>query len=170
MLMDVEVSQSAKRWKGTELRRCFGRFPSGVVAVVGLAAGVPRGMIVNSFTAVSLDPPLVSLCVAHTSSTWPILAKLPVLGLSVLAEHHEGVASALSARTNDKFANVDLQRTPSGAAFVRGSSLWLECAIVSEIRVGDHDVVVLKICDLRSHSAAPMIFLDSAYRRIVSAP
>jgi len=74
------------------LRQAFGCFPSGVTAFCGMINRKPEGMAASSFTSVSIDPALVSVCVAHTSSTWPKLAGLPALGLSVLS-------SGLSPRT-----------------------------------------------------------------------
>jgi hypothetical protein len=63
------------------LRQAFGAFPSGVTAFCGLIDGVAEGMAASSFTSVSLDPPLVSVCVANTSTTWPKLARLDRLGV-----------------------------------------------------------------------------------------
>ena len=62
------------------LRHAFGLFPSGVTAVCGIVDGHPAGLAASSFTSVSLDPPLVSVCIAHTSSTWPILRQCRWLG------------------------------------------------------------------------------------------
>lgn len=62
------------------LRQAFGFFPSGVTAVCGLADGRPAGLTASSFTSVSLDPALVSVCLAKTSTTWPVLRRLPGLG------------------------------------------------------------------------------------------
>lgn len=70
---------------GDQLRRAFGCFPSGIT-VCALVDGTPVGMAASSFTSVSLAPPLVSVCIQHTSTTWPVLRNRPRLGLSVLAE------------------------------------------------------------------------------------
>jgi flavin reductase (DIM6/NTAB) family NADH-FMN oxidoreductase RutF len=70
------------------LRRVFGCFPSGVIAVCASIDGEPVGMAASSFTTVSVAPPLVSICVQNTSTTWPRLRECERLGVSVLAEHH----------------------------------------------------------------------------------
>jgi len=67
-----------------ELRRVYGAYPTGVAVVAGLVDGRPAGIAASSFVPVSLDPPLVSVCVAHTSTTWPLLGGLPRIGISVL--------------------------------------------------------------------------------------
>ena len=152
------------------LRQAFACFPSGVTAVCGLFDGVPHGMAASSFTSVSLDPPLVSVCVAHTSTTWPILSNLPRLGVSVLAEDHMSVASSLSAKGTDRFAAVAWEATDLGAIFVHGSTLWLECAVHDVVRAGDHDIVLLRIWKLESYpDVAPMIFHGSRYRQLAAS-
>src|SRR5689334_21946313 len=70
------------------LRRVFGCFPSGVIAVCASVDGEPLGMAASSFTTVSVAPPLVSICVQNSSTTWPRLRRRERLGISVLAEHH----------------------------------------------------------------------------------
>jgi flavin reductase (DIM6/NTAB) family NADH-FMN oxidoreductase RutF len=149
------------------LRQAFACFPSGVTAVCGLLDGRPTGMTASSFTSVSLDPPLVSVCTAHTSATWPKLRGLPRLGVSVLAEDHGPVAAALSAKTGDRFAAVRWEPTEQGAILVCGSTLWLECTVESEVPAGDHNIVVLRIHALEAYpEVAPMIFHGSKYRQL----
>jgi len=149
------------------LRQAFGCFPSGVTAVCGMLGDRPQGMAASSFTSVSLDPPLVSVCVAHTSTTWPTLAPLARLGVSVLAEGHTSVAGSLSAKTGDRFAGVEWESSESGAVFVHGSSLWLECTVHAQVPAGDHDIVLLRIKAMQMYpDVAPMIFHGSKYRQL----
>ena len=146
------------------LRQAFGCFPSGVTACCGLIDGVPEGMAASSFTSVSLDPPLVSLCVANTSTTWPKLAPLQRLGLSVLAGAHGTVARSLASKTGHRFGGVDWVATESGAVFVHGSTLWLECSLFKRVDAGDHEIVVLQIEALAVYpDVAPMVFHRSGF-------
>jgi flavin reductase (DIM6/NTAB) family NADH-FMN oxidoreductase RutF len=150
------------------LRQAFGCFPSGVTAICGMLDGRPQGMAASSFTSVSLAPPLVSVCMAHTSTTWPALAALPRIGVSVLAEGHTDEVSALSAKRGERFADVSWEASESGAVFVHGSALWLECEIHDQVPAGDHDIVLLRICSLRVNpDVVPMIFHHSRFRRLV---
>jgi len=149
------------------LRQAFGCFPSGVTAFCGMRDGVAEGMAASSFTSVSLDPPLVSVCVANSSTTWPKLAELPRLGLSVLADRHAPVARALSAKNGDRFAGVEWEATDTGAVFVHGSTLWLECAPYSRVPAGDHEIVVLQIVALAIYpDIAPMVFHRSNFHEL----
>lgn len=153
------------------LRQAFGCFPSGVTAFCGLIDGVPEGMAASSFTSVSLDPPLVSVCVANTSTTWPKLAPLPRLGLSVLASEHGPVARSLASKTGDRFSDVEWEATERGAVFVHGSTLWLECAPFDRVPAGDHEIVILQIVALAIYpDIAPMIFHRSGFHGLAHTP
>lgn len=149
------------------LRQAFGCFPSGVTAFCGLLDGDAEGMAASSFTSVSLDPPLVSVCVANTSTTWPKLARLERLGLSVLADDHAPIAKALAAKNGDRFESVDWMATDSGAVFVHGATLWLECSPYKRVDAGDHEIVVLQIVALAMYpDIAPMVFHRSNFREL----
>jgi len=149
------------------LRQAFGCFPSGVTAFCGLLDGVAEGMAASSFISVSLDPALVAVCVANTSTTWPKLAGLQRLGLSVLAGDHAPIARALASKTGDRFSGVDWMATDSGAVFVHGATLWLECAPYKRIEAGDHEIVVLQIVSLAAYpDVTPMIFHRSGFREL----
>ncbi|MEX5711688.1 flavin reductase [Parafrankia soli] len=151
------------------LRTTFGCFPSGVTAVCGLAGREPVGMAVSSFASVSLDPPLVSVCVANSSTTWPRLRALGRLGVSVLGEAHDLAARQLSARDGDRFAGMELTSTSGGALFVAGSAATLECELVSEVPAGDHLIALLRIHALDSDaSVTPLVFHGSRFRQLAS--
>lgn len=158
------------RFDTTLLRQAFGCFPSGVTAFCGMRDGVAEGMAASSFTTVSLDPPLVSVCVANTSSTWPKLAALQRLGLSVLADEHALVVRSLAAKNGDRFADVDWNATDSGAVFVHGATLWLECAPFKRVEAGDHEIVVLQITALAMYpDVSPIVFHRSNFRELLPA-
>jgi len=149
------------------LRQAFGCFPSGVTAFCGLLDGVAEGMAASSFTSVSLEPALVSVCVANTSTTWPKLAGLPRLGLSVLAGDHAPIARSLAAKNGDRFSGVDWMATDSGVVFVHGATLWLECAPYKRVEAGDHQIVVLQIVSLATYpDVAPMVFHHSNFHEL----
>ena len=149
------------------LRRVFGSFPTGVTAIAALVDGTPAGLAANSFVSVSLDPPMVSVCVAHTSTTWPVLRRAARLGVSVLGAHQEHAGRQLSARGADRFATLDWRTSPDGAVLLEGSSAWLDCSIEREIPAGDHDIVLLRVHDLDADpDVAPLVFHGSRYRRL----
>lgn len=151
------------------LRQTFGCFPSGVTAVCAVVDGQPVGMAVSSFTSVSLDPPLVSVCVANSSSTWPKLRASGRLGVSVLGEAHDRACRQLSAKDGDRFAGVPWKATDGGALFVVGSAAALECELVKEVPAGDHLIALLRIHALSSDATVtPLVFHGSRFRQLAS--
>jgi flavin reductase (DIM6/NTAB) family NADH-FMN oxidoreductase RutF len=151
------------------LRSAYARFPSGVTGVCGLKGDQPIGMAASSFTSVSIDPPLASVCVAHTSMTWPVLRQLPRLGVSVLAADQGPIARALASQCGDRFKDVNWQAMPDGCVFVHGSTLWLDCELHAEVVAGDHTIVVLRIVSLQPHpDAEPIVFYGSSFRKLAT--
>ncbi len=150
-----------------QLRRVFGAFPSGVTAIAALVDGQPVGIVASSFTSVSLDPPLVSVCVAHSSTTWPVLGAAARFGVSVLSAEQEQACQQLSARNGDRFAALGWRSTADGAVLLDGASAWLECSIHAQLLAGDHDIVVLRVHDLDAdHNVTPLVFHGSRFHRL----
>ena len=151
------------------LRDAFGRFPSGVVSACARVDGAPVGMAMSSFTSVSLDPPLVLVCVDRASSTWPRLRDRPDggrLGVSVLGEAHDATARQLASRTADRFAGLPLVDGEGGALFVGGAAAWLECSVESELPGGDHVVVLLRVHAHRVLETGPLVFHGSTFTTV----
>ncbi|MBN9739246.1 MULTISPECIES: flavin reductase family protein [unclassified Pseudonocardia] len=149
------------------LRRTFGCFPSGVAAVCAMIDDEPVGMAASSFTSVSVAPPLVSVCVQNTSTTWPRLRDRARLGVSVLAEGHDQVCLSLARKTGDRFADVAWEQTRAGGVVVHGATAWLDCSLHSELPAGDHAIALLEIHGAYADpAAAPLVFHGSRFRRL----
>ncbi|MFP5021852.1 flavin reductase family protein [Pseudonocardia phyllosphaerae] len=149
----------------TGLRQVFGRFPSGVTAACALdETGTPVGMAASSFVAVSLEPPLVGLCVQHTSTTWPRLRERPRIGLSVLGEGQGLACRQLASKQGDRFAGLELTPTDDGALLVGGASAWLDCSVSDVVTAGDHDIVLLRVHRQCTHPVhGPLVFHESDF-------
>ena len=157
----------------TTLRRVFGAFPTGVVAVAALVGGAPTGLAANSFTSVSLLPALVSVCVAHNSTTWPVLSRVPRIGISVLSAEQFRHGRQLAARSSDRFVDVHWRHSSEGAVFIEEAAAWLDTSVETQVEAGDHNIVVLRVHDLGvDHDVHPLVFHSSQFRRLapVAAP
>lgn len=153
-----------------ELRAAFGCFPSGVTALCAVGGdGHPVGMAASSFVSLSLDPPLVAVCIQKTSTSWPRLRMLDRLGLSVLAQNQEHACVRLSGK-GDRFSAIDWVSTDGGAVFVPGAAVWLECSLFDEVAAGDHTIAMLEIHRLHAEvGVAPLVFHDSRFHRLEAA-
>jgi flavin reductase (DIM6/NTAB) family NADH-FMN oxidoreductase RutF len=130
-----------------EMKRAFSGFPSGVAALSALVDGDPTLMIVSSFAVgVSYDPPMVSFAVQHSSTTWPVLSRTRAIGVSVLGEEHTGKARQMASRSKDsRFAGLGTLEAASGAIFLEGAPVWLECTVERSYPAGDHDIILLRV-------------------------
>ncbi|MYR06627.1 flavin reductase [Gordonia sp. SID5947] len=154
------------------LKRAYSCFPSGVVAVacrvVG-ADGVPElvGMAASAFTTVSLDPPLVSLCVQNSSTTWPRLREAPAIGVSVFARDQSDLCRQLAGPAHTRFAGITPSGTDDGAVFIPDAAASLSCSLHNEIPAGDHTLVLLRIDALRYDAGVePLVFHASTFRSL----
>ena len=85
-------------------RAVLGHFATGVTIITALDDGEPVGMAANSFTSLSLDPPLILFCVAHSSSTWPRIERAGTFAVNILGEDHEELSQLFARRGVDRFA------------------------------------------------------------------
>jgi 3-hydroxy-9,10-secoandrosta-1,3,5(10)-triene-9,17-dione monooxygenase reductase component len=151
---------------GTRFRSVLGRFATGVVAITAIDrnSGRPAGLAANSFTSVSLDPPLVAFCVAHTSTTWPRLRGADRLCVNVLSEVQLDVCKQLAAKGGDKFADLEWTAAPGGSPVLKGALAWIECSVENEHVAGDHVIVVARVHQLdQCHDGAPLVFYRGGY-------
>ncbi|GGR28756.1 flavin reductase family protein [Agromyces mediolanus] len=166
----MTTQQSLSEAPQLALRRAFSAFPTGVVALAAIVDGAPAGMAVNSFTSISLEPPLVAVSVARTSTTWPLLADRPALGLSVLGSDQEALCRQLSSRTADRFAEAGWRVGEDGSVLVEGAALWLECGIHAVYDGGDHEIVLLEVRSSEMFpEVAPLVFHQSRFHALGNA-
>jgi len=151
------------------LRSAFGQFPSGVAALAAYGEdGAPQGMVASSFTVgVSLEPPLVSVAVQNTSTTWPLLRETHRIGVSILGEGQGTIARQMAAKNADRFADLPTA-TNHDAIFVQEAALWLETSLYGEFPAGDHVVALLEVHNLANFTDThePLVFHKSQFRNI----
>lgn len=153
-----------------ELRKAFSQFPQGVVTVAAEVDGKPEGIVASTFTVgVSLEPPLVTFAVQHTSTTWPKLREAGTpLGVSVIGREQMGLSRQIAAKDREnRFTGVDFRVDGEGALTLQGSPMWLKTRIFNEFTAGDHDIVVLEILDLGvEETAEGLVFHQSEFKEL----
>ncbi|MFB4303889.1 3-hydroxy-9,10-secoandrosta-1,3,5(10)-triene-9,17-dione monooxygenase reductase subunit [Actinomadura sp. NTSP31] len=140
-------------------RNVLGHFCTGVTVVAGLDRGEPVGLACQSFTSLSLDPPLVLFCPGRTSTSWPRIRNGGRFSVNVLADDQRDVCAAFGATSAPKFSVVGWRRTAAGAVVLDGVLTWLDCSIEAVHDGGDHDIVVGRVRELgveRDHR--PLLF------------
>lgn len=147
------------------MRTVLGHFATGVVAITGIhpETAEPTGLAANSFTSVSLDPPLVAFCVAATSTSWPNIRAAGRYAVNILSESQEPLCRQLAVRGAEKFRGIDWQPSPAGAPILTGGLAWLEVELEAEHSAGDHTIVVSRVRHLHAADLAPLIFFRGRY-------
>ncbi len=154
-----------------ELRRVLGHYPSGVVIVTALTPEGPAGMTLQSFHALSLDPPLVALFPGKASTTWPRLQAAGRFCINVLAEDQAALATDFARQGTERFTGPGWQPRDHGAPRLAGAQAHLFCCLHSVAEGGDHLVVQARIEALSADSAvAPLIFHCGTFRRLAEGP
>ena len=150
-------------------RRVLGRLATGVTAVTAMATAPgraqPVGLIVNSLTSVSLDPPLVLFCVGDTSTSWPIIRASGRLCVNILGRDQEPVcAQFLSRAGTRRFLGVDWTLSPGGSPLLADAIAWLDGTVEAEHTVGDHTVVIVRVDDLALQGdGPPLVFFGGRF-------
>jgi 3-hydroxy-9,10-secoandrosta-1,3,5(10)-triene-9,17-dione monooxygenase reductase component len=149
-------------------RDVLGRFATGVTVVTAMAVDGPVGMTCQSFSSVSLKPPLVLFLPARTSRAWPLIHAAGHFTINLLASDQEHLSIRFATTGVDKYAGVSWTPAPStGAPRLDGSLAWIDCTIHAVHRAGDHDVVIGRVREMvEGPSDTPLLFYRSAYHRL----
>lgn len=134
------------------------RFVTGVTLVTAMDDGVPRGLAVNAFANISLDPPTVMICVQRTSSTHDCLFRAGHLAINIASTGQLDVMGKLASKSADKFAGVDWEPGPFGSPLLTGSSARMEVEIRERLQASTHTVFICRVVAAEVSDAAPVIY------------
>lgn len=148
-----------------EFRNTLGQFCSGIVIATGCVDGKPAGFAAQSFSSVSLDPPLVLLCPAKTSTSWPKLRDSGSFCINILAADQKPVCDVFAQSGIDKFAALSWHAGATGSPILDGVLAYVDCDLEAEHDAGDHTVVLGRVRDVRILDAegSPLLFFRGAY-------
>ena len=149
------MSPSAVSPPSTELRTAFGRFATGVAFVTAEVDGEPHGLIVSSFAAVSLEPPLVSFCPSRASITWQRMRRAERFDVHILDARQAGFARRATPPGADRFADPDV---------LQDAVASIECDLAAEHSAGDHWIVVGRVRGVRvAPDARPLVYFGGQF-------
>ena len=145
-------------------RDALGRFATGVAFVTAAPDGEPAGLIVNSLTSVSLEPPLLSFSPSRSSLTWCRMRRAGRFGVNILGRQHEPFAKRATPAGADRFAGLNWKFGAHGVPLLTNALATLECEIVAEYPTGDHWIVVGHVNNLHiTPIEDPLVFFAGAY-------
>lgn len=150
------------------LRTTLGHFATGVV-IIGTCdeTGQPHGFACQSFTSLSLAPPMVLFCASHHSRAWAVASRTRRFAVSILAEQQRDVSAVFGTKTDDKFDQIDWYAAPdSGNPVVTGCVAWVDAEIEQIHPGGDHDIVAARVVTIGEpelSAPAPLLFYRGRY-------
>jgi flavin reductase (DIM6/NTAB) family NADH-FMN oxidoreductase RutF len=151
-------------------RRACAKFDTGITVVtVADAHGHPHGMTVNSFSSVSLDPPLVLVSIDLRNSILGHFLSASFFAINILAEGQEGLSQRFSSVSEKRFDGVEWHASPLGMPLLDGVLAHLECSVVRTFEAGDHTILVGEVRDGSYAEGKPLVFFNSEYRNLQSA-
>ncbi len=148
------------------LRNALGCFATGITVVTTLDAEEPVGMTVNSFASVSLEPPLVSWCLAKKSHYYDIFMATDIFAINVLSEHQEHISQLFASADENRFTKTDWQRGHHDLPLLSGCIAHLECRTEHLYPGGDHTILVGRILSHSYNYLQPLIFSHSEYKTL----
>lgn len=150
-----------------EYRRALGRFPTGVAFVVARTPdGEACGVLINSFTSVSLAPPMVLWCLGLTSRSRPIFATAAAFAVSILSEDQRSLLSDLARPLEQRLQGVPIREGLGGAPVIEKAAAVFECSIATVTRAGDHEVYLGRVEHFERREDTPLAYLAGQYGRV----
>jgi flavin reductase (DIM6/NTAB) family NADH-FMN oxidoreductase RutF len=145
-------------------RAVLGRFASGVTIVTTVTPdGRDHGMTVSAFSSLSLDPPLVLVCIDHNASVWDAFQHAQSFAINILASTQEALSRRFASKEGDRFDGVGFSRGTSGVALLDDTLASVECIVTACIAQGDHSVLVGKVESGIARDLQPLLYYRGGY-------
>jgi flavin reductase (DIM6/NTAB) family NADH-FMN oxidoreductase RutF len=147
-----------------DLRRAFGNFATGVTIVTTVDAdGVPNGFTANSFTSVSIDPPLLLVSIARSAYGCDIFTAARGFAVNILAQDQRELSNRFARAGADKFADQVWQAGLSGSPIIDNVVAWFDCEHYEQVDAGDHIILIGRVLQYSYNTHAPLGFCRGAY-------
>jgi flavin reductase (DIM6/NTAB) family NADH-FMN oxidoreductase RutF len=151
--------------------RACGRFATGITIVTSLGPeGEPHGMTANSFTSVSLAPPLVLVCVDHGCKVLGHFRRGEYFGINVLKEGQQELSAHFARGGHDRFNGVKWHGGETGVPLLPDALAAMECALTKTVDAGDHTILIGEVLHVKIREGRPLVYFSSTYRKLDAEP
>lgn len=152
------------------IRRALSEFATGVTVVTTSGPGGPYGFACQSFSSLSLNPPLVLFTVMKSSRTWPHIEASGTFTVNVLTEEQKSVSAAFGRRGEEKFSHGHWEASPLGNPVLGGCAIWIDCTVDAVYDGGDHHIVVGAIKDIgHRQDSCPLVYHRGSYAKLTAS-
>ena len=157
------MAQGNSSFDQARFREVLGHFPTGVTIVTAMEADGPVGFTCQAFGALSLDPPLVFLAPAKSSTSWPKIAAAGSFCVNILDSRQEAICRSFAVSGDETFEGVGWVPAASGAPVLEGCLAWVDCDIELIHDAGDHEIVIGRVRDLGVEEGTPLVYYRSGF-------
>ncbi|HTS61210.1 MAG TPA: flavin reductase family protein [Candidatus Acidoferrales bacterium] len=160
------MSSQSPRVTSEQFRQAAGRFATGITIATALdPSGSPHGLTVNSFTSVSLEPPLVLFCLAHAAASRECFLTTKHFAINILAADQRPLSERFARKGHNRFEGVEWWKGVTGAPILGHVLAAMECNVYQMITLGDHDVLAGQVVRLEVHEKKPLLYYASRYHQ-----
>lgn len=154
-----------------ELRTCFGKFATGITVITALAPdGTKIGLTVNSFSSLSLDPPMILWSLDKKSKNMQAMKAAPHFAVNVLASDQIDISNVFARTSDDKFAGIKLIESKCELPLLEGTVAHLECKLINIIEGGDHLIFIGHVEHFDVKNKKPLLFTNGQYAIVAPHP
>jgi flavin reductase (DIM6/NTAB) family NADH-FMN oxidoreductase RutF len=139
------------------------QFVTGVTVVTAMDGDRPRGLAVNAFSSISLEPPMVMVCVQRTSSTYECLFRASHLAINILSTDQVDVVNRFASKSPDKFAGVDWLPGRFGSPMIERSAAQMEVEIRERLQASTHTIFIGRVVDAAASDLHPMVYSSGRF-------
>jgi (E)-2-((N-methylformamido)methylene)succinate hydrolase len=158
------LSTEIKKFDSKDLRSAFGSFMTGVTVVTMQESnGSLRGFTANSFSSVSLDPPLLLVCLSKTASGYAPFSAAHYFAVNILAENQQNVSATFASKRPDKFSEVTYTQSEHGSPLITGAVASFDCASYDVVDAGDHVILIGRVVSYVYSNASPLGYARGGY-------
>ena len=163
-MSDSNQNQALSQFDLRDLRNAFGTFATGVTVITTREAnGTPRGFTANSFTSVSLDPPLLLVCIGKSAASLPVFSEGEGFAVNILGEDQKDISGLFATQRPDKFEVADWTSGKAGMPLLTGTLSWFECGREKVVEAGDHVILIGRVTDYGYERNPPLGYVNGGY-------
>jgi flavin reductase (DIM6/NTAB) family NADH-FMN oxidoreductase RutF len=149
-----------------EFRTAMGHFVSGVTVVTTRSGREPVGLTVSAFCSLSLDPPLVLVCIEKSVRSHDAIREAGVFAVNILSSHQEQLSRRFASSTDDKFEGVGLREGFDEVPLLEGALTIVQCRVRDELEGGDHTIFVGEVTEVEIGQGEPLLYYRGGYREL----
>lgn len=157
------------RAMSAEFRQALSRFPSGITVVTTTDGTVQHGLTVSAFSSVSVEPPLILVCIAAKSPAHAMILSAQRFAVSILGRDQKQVGAQFAgmvAGVSDRFAGIETETASTTCPIISGSQAWLDCQLHQHVAAGDHGIFIGRVVSSGAATGEPLLYFDRDWRAL----